>query len=160
MVRRLTRATQCIVAVAFSPGAIPSASFGQSVFESLARAAAEGLVDGAASALARSVAGAPYEFVATRDVQAMGTAGRQLYLRAGGQIALLISDQPASGDWTARDTTGGMSSDQSWYSGQPGTRPIVVTVKEPSHTEGLLISGGLDPTTPLARLAAANYSRA
>lgn len=100
----------------------------------------------------------PYEFVYGRDPVAEGVAGRIVALRAGSTRALYVQDGPFEGEWDPRIQAARLETDQSWYApGAHGSHPLLVTFSSGRHTNLALAAGQLEPTAPLARLAAAVY---
>lgn len=100
----------------------------------------------------------PYEFVYSRDPIAEGVAGRIVALRAGSTRGLYVQDDHFDGEWDPREQAARLETDQSWHApGAPGTHPLLVTFSGGRHTNQALAAGQLEPTAPIARLAAAVY---
>ena len=85
-------------------------------------------------------------------------AGRILALRAGSTRGLYVQDSPFEGEWDPRAQAARLETDQSWYlTGGDGSHPLLVTFSGSRQANLALAAGQLEPTSPLARLAAAVY---
>lgn len=100
----------------------------------------------------------PYEFIYDRDPIADGVAGRMVSVRAGSTRGLFIQDTPFEGEWDPRVQAARLETDQSWYAPDlNGSHALLVTFSGGRHTNRALEAGQLEPTAPIARLAAAVY---